>query len=105
MSYDLAHSLKEFVLALMSGYERSLKVRVLWLDFNKVMPTCKIRNLFSLRLFKQLLKSSLGEGKNQMEAQENKSFVKVLVKFLTESPTPPLDLRKGPSEDLALHLW
>lgn len=39
-----------------------------------------------------------------MEAEENQSFVKVLVKFPTESPTPPLDLRKGPSEDLALLL-
>ena len=49
VSYDFAHSLKELVLALMSGYEASLKVSVLWLDFNKVMPTCKIRNLFSSR--------------------------------------------------------
>lgn len=59
-------------------------------------PHARFITCSPLGLFKQLLRSSLGEGKDQMEAQENKPFVKVLVKFPTGSPTPPLDLRKGP---------
>ena len=74
------------------------------LILTKSCPHARFVTCSPLGLFKQLLRNSLVEGKDQIEAEENKSFVKVLVKFPIESPTPPLDLRKGPSEDLALLL-